>query len=389
MRDRIQQLQQHLHEAETLLDALRSEAKTTATAGDLSGYIIESLRRGDSRASIIGTVTGFHENNNNNNPLHPTDDDTVTLGLSSGLYSTRNPTSETSSSSSPSAGPTPDSQHARPSSSDQIPPYALKTDAGASGSPAYPVTTSSDGVVAQHLVPAFGAEADASLPDFRGQRDFSDSQSTALNTTRWMKSRAWELVSPVLSWDAIPLCVVNKEQFKSDFSSQRQFCSPALSSTLLALAAKLRGQESRWGQHGQGSSLGQETPREEGLNTTSGFFLQESGACLWNDKKSVLSLPDIQAIGVLALYYANFGDDSKAQALADEYVVAIADLCLSEPAPEPGSDYCNVRIDTYRGAVILQRFVCPSTSSKCRHQACLLYEYVSTMENRMEVDYVS
>jgi hypothetical protein len=93
-----------------------------------------------------------------------------------------------------------------------------------------------------------------------------------------------------------------------------------------------------------------------GVDAASDYFFQESSAYLWNGK-SALTLPDIQAIGVLALYHANFGPDSKAQALADEYVVAIADLCLNEPTPEPSDDYRNVRIDTYRGAVILQRFV--------------------------------
>lgn len=84
--------------------------------------------------------------------------------------------------------------------------------------------------------------------------------------------------------------------------------------------------------------------------------MRESSAHLHSEGPIVDTLPNIQAIGVLALYEASFGQEARAAKLADEYASAIADLCFSEPTPQPGSDYNQARADTYRGAISLRRY---------------------------------
>lgn len=176
--------------------------------------------------------------------------------------------------------------------------------------------------------------------------ELSGSQPDTWTSSGWSKSRVRGLILLVLDWDGLPLCLVDKEIFLRDFESgARQFCSSALVSALLALITRLLHEPQK-----------QDDTQMRGSALASEGFLQESSAYLRGKGVGPDNLPDIQAVGVLALYEASFGEDVKAANLINEYAVAMADLYFGGPTTPLGIDYDRVRSSTYRGAISLRRY---------------------------------
>lgn len=171
----------------------------------------------------------------------------------------------------------------------------------------------------------------------------------------WTKLHVRELVTSVLSWDGIPLCVVNKGHFLADFDTgAAQYCSSTLVNGLLAIATRL--EENNHHHHHQDT-----THRGRGV-PSSYDFIREARACSL-DKDYVSALANIQALGVLALYQTSFGQIVETQKLVDDYAAATASLYLSKSTAAPGNDYDRVCEETYHGAISLQRYVMFAHSS--------------------------
>lgn len=175
--------------------------------------------------------------------------------------------------------------------------------------------------------------------------DFSDSQQDPWTGCGWTKAYVRDLILLVLDWDGIPLCLVDKELFLRDFDTGAgHFCSSALVSALLAVMTRRLS---------EGQKQDDAPTRTEA--SASEAFLQESSTRLRCEGVRLDNLPDVQAVGVLALYQASFGRDANAANLIHEYAVAMADLHFNTPTPSSAIDYDRVRLNAYRGAVSLRR----------------------------------
>lgn len=181
------------------------------------------------------------------------------------------------------------------------------------------------------------------------------SQQDTWTSCGWPKAYVRRLILLVLDWDGLPLCMVDKELFLRDFESGTgQFCSSALVSALLAIITRLLSEA-----HKQ-----DEAPTRADV-PASEAFVQKSSAHLRREGVALDNLPDVQAVAVLALYEASFGEDVRAANLIHEYTVAMADLCFNKPTPPSATSYDEVRSNAYRGAISLRRYAF-STATQSR-----------------------
>lgn len=346
LRSKILSLEQQLRESNTLVASLREEAGGLASEGGSSRSSQKILGCGDSSASILRPLNGIYGDDQRPPSKGPGVD-------------TPYPDSDVDTSSAISSNPLADS------------PVLLSSAASSSAhgcsstksSVAYSNTSGQPLSIATWLQSDFAslrdahsrADEGASLPNLTNPWDTQDPQMDKWTNMGWLKSYTREFVSSVLSWDAIPLCVAGQERFLGDFDSdQMQFCSSALVYSLLALASKLQEQEVQQRPEHLSHQLPHQLADGRTAIPASDYLYEQACTQLWDNGVTVL--PDMQAIGTLALYQANFGSVAKGQVLANEYAAAIADLCLRDSARDSSSDYDLVRTSTYCGAVSLLRY---------------------------------
>ena len=170
--------------------------------------------------------------------------------------------------------------------------------------------------------------------------------STASNIRYHMQS--------VFSNDYLPSCMLSSSLVLADYASgNSQYCSAALVNALLCLAT-----HSGSNNHGQGSN-------DEGDEDAKQFEISRNAsttAWLFDEARSGLenasTLPDIQALGVLAMYQLQCGHESEARKLAEDFGDAMTSLCLRElHTPTKGEQYRLVRASSYCAAISLIRFV--------------------------------
>ncbi|CAH0031031.1 unnamed protein product [Clonostachys rhizophaga] len=339
LRAEIQDLKGRLEEADTLLDALLNALKTGSKQTgirDFADTIIRGLDRRDTRGAIVKLLNFVDEADK---AVYPSPATVSTVDPDSAIeISDVDSTSSSKGSSYPTLLSRPATRRIDSDDTCVVASTSSKT-------PCSSTATSTSRLPCSFPAPLSSVEAVEPTFTLPGVES-SCSQLDIWTSSGWTKPYTLSLITAVLEWDALPLCLVNKALLLRDFESgARQYCSSALVNALLAIAARLVEESQKRDSVQLDLSL-----------CASETFVRESSAHLHSEGPIVDTLPNIQAIGVLALYEASFGQEARAAKLADEYASAIADLCFSEPTPQPGSDYNQVRADTYRGAISLRRY---------------------------------
>ncbi|UNI17857.1 hypothetical protein JDV02_004171 [Purpureocillium takamizusanense] len=199
--------------------------------------------------------------------------------------------------------------------------------------------------------------------------------------TGWSAAKIKDHLEVLLTWDYLPFCLLRQDIFLQDFiSGDGRYCSPALVNSLLALSTRIVGEQTPYGQQQQ-----QQQQQEGYLANTVDSGSRSSGwsdgQALFDEAEALVSgqgqpnrLPDIQALGMLALYQVSRGREAEARELAEAFAVAITELCLREPldAEEQDGQFALVRATTYCGAISLVRILKLMTSQPSGMRAAMM-----------------
>ncbi|OAQ65631.1 nitrate assimilation regulatory protein nirA [Purpureocillium lilacinum] len=183
--------------------------------------------------------------------------------------------------------------------------------------------------------------------------------------TGWPVSKIRDRFDSLLTWDYLPFCLFCKDPFLQDFASgDGRYCSPALVNSLLALSTRLdERQHPQQQQHQKEqqtcltkSDADGEFPHSDCWNSQALF---DEAEALTSGKEQLGTLPDIQTLGMLALYQVSCGREAEARELAEAFKAEITKLCLQEPLEADKQDdrYMQVRATTYCGAISLVRIL--------------------------------
>jgi len=175
--------------------------------------------------------------------------------------------------------------------------------------------------------------------------DVSHSQQVdTWTSTGWTRAHVRHLIDALRAWDYLPFCLFCEDLFLQDYDNGKgRFCSPALVHAVLALATRLINESSD-----------DEALLPSGW-LSSQVFLEEAKSRIV-DAKVVDELPDIQALGLLSLYYLRRGMEADAREFAETFAARITEFC--QRPREYGLDedeYSRSRIVTYCGAISLIR----------------------------------
>jgi len=163
--------------------------------------------------------------------------------------------------------------------------------------------------------------------------------------TGWTRAHVRHLIDAIRTWDYLPFCIFCEDLFLRDYDNDAtRFCSSALVHALLALSTRLINESS-----------------DDAALLPSGWlssqvFFNRAKAQLPDDSQ-LANLPDIQALGILALYRLRCGLETEAGELAEAFVTQITEFC-QRPLPEDDAreDYSKARMIAYCGAVSLIRY---------------------------------
>ncbi|KAL2192727.1 putative nitrate assimilation regulatory protein nirA [Corynascus similis CBS 632.67] len=181
-----------------------------------------------------------------------------------------------------------------------------------------------------------------SLPPLPLDAYASDAQVDTWTRVGWTKAHVRHLVDALRTWDCLALCLLPEDLFLRDYASgSNRFCSSALINSILALSTRLINEASD----------------DAGLLPSgwlrSRVFINEAKACLLSNTP-LQNLPDIQAVGLLSLYYLRCGREADAREYAEGFASAIAGLFQGAETTEEG-DYARALTTTYCGAACLIR----------------------------------
>ncbi|KAJ6446082.1 2-deoxy-D-gluconate 3-dehydrogenase [Purpureocillium lavendulum] len=183
--------------------------------------------------------------------------------------------------------------------------------------------------------------------------------------TGWTAAAVLDHLDSLLKWDYLPFCLLCKDPFLRDLTNGTgQYCSSALVNALLALSQRTFDEPLQRPHHRSLPLFQDANIRTTSLSSTA--FQEWAGGQAFFDEAVALtncaghspSLPDIQALGILALYQIGSGCDVEARELADAFAAAAADLCSRVPLTAGTQDeYAHVRATTYCGAISLVRIL--------------------------------
>jgi hypothetical protein len=161
--------------------------------------------------------------------------------------------------------------------------------------------------------------------------------------TGWTRAHVRHLIDALRTWDYLPFCLFCEDLFLRDYDNgATSFCSSALVHAILALSTRLINESS-----------------DESALLPSGWLssqvlFDEARTKLADD--SAMSLSNIQALGILALYRLRCGQEAEAREFAGSFAARITHFCqLPLPDDETREDFSKARIITYCGAVSLLR----------------------------------
>ncbi|PWI63998.1 hypothetical protein PCL_00827 [Purpureocillium lilacinum] len=187
--------------------------------------------------------------------------------------------------------------------------------------------------------------------------------------TGWPVSKIRDRFDSLLTWDYFPFCLLCKDPFLQDFASgDGRYCSPALVNSLLALSTRILDERQHPHQQ-QRQKEQQDCPAKSDAgggfpdsDCWDGQALFDESETLISGKEHIGTLPDIQTLGMLALYQVSCGREAEARELAEAFKAEITKLCLLEPLEADKQDdrYMQVRATTYCGAISLVRYDVPA-----------------------------
>ena len=185
-----------------------------------------------------------------------------------------------------------------------------------------------------------------SLPSLFLDVDMAHSRKVDTWTrTGWTHAHVRQFIDALRTWDYLPLCIFSEELFLRDYDNgTARFCSSALVNAILALASCLVNESS-----------------DDAALLPSGWlssqvFFYEARTNLPQDSSKVFDLPDIQALGILALYCLRCGLEAEARELAEAFAARISEHCQRPlPDDEARDDFSKARLITYCSAVSLVR----------------------------------
>ncbi|EJP60692.1 nitrate assimilation regulatory protein nirA [Beauveria bassiana ARSEF 2860] len=135
---------------------------------------------------------------------------------------------------------------------------------------------------------------------------------------------ARQLFASLATWDCIPFCIICQAQFLEAFDTgSRQFCSPALSNAVLALAIRELIETENETQSTATNTLG------------SKYFFDKAVRILQHSPHAS-QLPNTQALGILSLYQLSCGHEIAALELALSLLSGITRLCDQQSLAERG-----------------------------------------------------
>ncbi|KJZ70717.1 hypothetical protein HIM_09901 [Hirsutella minnesotensis 3608] len=176
--------------------------------------------------------------------------------------------------------------------------------------------------------------------------DCTNAQSDRWTRAGWTVASVRQLFDGLMAWDYLPFCLICRDPlFRDYYSGSTRYCSSALVNALLALALRVVNEDNH-----EAQSPG------PGCSRSKAFF-DEAEAILHSTELSD-NLPDIQALGILALYQITCGREAEAQELADSFAARMGELCLDEQLlGAEAEEYSKVRATSYCGAISLVRYV--------------------------------
>jgi len=163
--------------------------------------------------------------------------------------------------------------------------------------------------------------------------------------TGWTRAHVRHLIDALRTWDYLPFCLFCEDLFLRDYDKGATgFCSFALVHAILALSTRMINES------------GDDAELLPSGWLSSQVFFDEASAHL-PDGTQVSELPDIQALGILALYRLRCGQEEEARELAEAFAARIAEFChCLLPEGESREDHSKARMITYCGAVSLIRY---------------------------------
>ncbi|KAJ6442323.1 2-deoxy-D-gluconate 3-dehydrogenase [Purpureocillium lavendulum] len=176
--------------------------------------------------------------------------------------------------------------------------------------------------------------------------------------TGWTIGKVRARLDALLTWDYLPFCLLCKDPFLNDLmSGEGSYCSPALVNSLLALSTRVLDEH----HHPQQLLLQRQHGNANGTASSFGWSdsqaLFDEAVALISGNKQPDTLPNIQAMGMLALYQVSSGLEAEARELAEAFAAAATDMCVRESLAGDRTDeqYARVRATTYCGAISLVR----------------------------------
>ena len=168
--------------------------------------------------------------------------------------------------------------------------------------------------------------------------------------TGWTNSKIQGILNEFLSREYLPLSLLCKNSLLEDHRrGYGLYCSSALVNAILALAAHtMDGGEPR---DQSNDGIGDEVTSAPSLSQA---FFDEALCLIYRDGLPHM-LPDVQAMGMLAIYKVSWGDMPGALEMAEGFSHAATTLCLRAPHAVYDDQFCRVRAMTYCGAVSLVR----------------------------------
>jgi hypothetical protein len=163
--------------------------------------------------------------------------------------------------------------------------------------------------------------------------------------TGWSKAHIRHLIDALRTWDYLPFCLLVEDRFLQDLTSRStNFCSSALVHALLAISTRLVNEGN------------DDVARYQSGWLTSRYFHDKAKEILRANEAS-RTLPDMQANGVLALYYLRCGQEADAEASAQSFSNSIDDLRKrSLTHGEEVEGYTQSLNFSYCGALTLTRY---------------------------------
>ncbi len=167
----------------------------------------------------------------------------------------------------------------------------------------------------------------------------------------WPQARVLSALDKILQWDCIAFCLIDADRFKRDLQTgSHKYCSPALIDALLALSVIVFRHDAM----DEVSDRDNTGKREWDFNSSTLSNKAIEALNLVTGLPEVIA--DIQALGVLALYYACDPGNDKSCNFAVDFAEAIRKYCLHKADTERAvTTTCRISASTYCGAISMNR----------------------------------